>query len=358
MCLDSFSETLNVPWKHLDVEMRFPGLLFGLPKDFEYLSLSLLTSQRKGHGIFVVVLPINGKLGLQLDAPPGIGQPPMIKKILPGQIWSSDSVLDFFGMDCMKFGKFCWLFLLWKIDGNFIDTVNGQHSFLVGMVRSIIIAALSGAVDDFNKQDTAYSKEFQIETRWSFHHSFCWCIFNPFGGMFWKDFETFWKSCAWFFSSAISRNKTKKTTSKEIYDMIVGVGDVTDPDLIMAELKKGLAAETKLALDRPRRIPASWAKIHRLCRTNPRPNDGRFMWEIYRKSSGKSEETSDMPGWCNMIVVPDGWRSPQQFLSVVRDHRNCKSFQKSLSGETLNLKRVNCQLPLEKKPLHFSIFLH
>jgi len=112
-------------------------------KDFEYLSLSLLTSQRKGHGIFVVVLPINGKLGLQLDAPPGIGQPPMIKKILPG------------------------------------------------------------AVDDFNKQDTAYSKEFQIE----------------------------------------------------IYDMIVGVGDVTDPDLIMAELKKGLAAETKLALDRPRRIP-------------------------------------------------------------------------------------------------------
>lgn len=68
-------------------------------------------------------------------------------------------------MDCMKFGKICWLFLLWKIDGNFIDTVNGQHSFLVGMVRSIIIAALSGAVDDFNKQDTAYSKEFQIETR-------------------------------------------------------------------------------------------------------------------------------------------------------------------------------------------------
>lgn len=88
--------------------------------------------------------------------------------------------------------------------------------------------------------------------------------------------------------------------------MIVGVGDVTDPDLIMAELKKGLAAETKLALDRPRRIPASQAKIHRLCRTNARPNDGRFMWEIYRKSSGKSEETSDMPGWCNMIVVPDG----------------------------------------------------
>ena len=68
-------------------------------------------------------------------------------------------------MDCMKFGKFCWLLLLWKIDGNFIDTVNGQHSFLVGMVRSIVIAALSGAVDDFNKQDTAYSKEFQIETR-------------------------------------------------------------------------------------------------------------------------------------------------------------------------------------------------
>ena len=30
-----------------------------------------------------------------------------------------------------------------------------------------------------------------------------------------------------------------------------------------------------------------------------------------------------------------------------------KSFQKSLSGETLNLKRVNCQLPLEKKNLAF-----
>lgn len=64
--------------------LALQGLLFGLPQDFEYLSLSLLTSQRKGHGIFVVVLPINGKLGLQLDAPPGIGQPPMIKKILPG----------------------------------------------------------------------------------------------------------------------------------------------------------------------------------------------------------------------------------------------------------------------------------
>ena len=61
--------------------------------------------------------------------------------------------------------------------------------------------------------------------------------------------------------------------------MIVGVGDVTDPDLIMAELKKGLAAETKLALDRPRRIPASWARMPDpgLCRTNPRPNDGGFM---------------------------------------------------------------------------------
>lgn len=56
------------------------------------------------------------------------------------------------------------MLLLWKID-NFIDTVNGQHSFLVCMVRNIVIAALSGAVDDFNKQDTAYSKEFQIETR-------------------------------------------------------------------------------------------------------------------------------------------------------------------------------------------------
>ena len=31
------------------------------------------------------------------------------------QVWrSSDSVLDFFGMDCMKFGKICWLLLLWK----------------------------------------------------------------------------------------------------------------------------------------------------------------------------------------------------------------------------------------------------
>ncbi len=63
-------------------------LSFALLQDFQYLSLSLMTSsQRKGHGIFVVVLPSNGKLGLQLDAPAGIGQPPMIKKILPGQIW-------------------------------------------------------------------------------------------------------------------------------------------------------------------------------------------------------------------------------------------------------------------------------
>ncbi len=50
--------------------------------------------------------------------------------------------------------------------------------------------------------------------------------------------------------------------------MIVGVGDVKDPDLIMGELKKGLAAETKLTLDRPRRIPASWVGNHR-CWSDP-----------------------------------------------------------------------------------------
>ena len=82
-------------------------------------------------------------------------------------------------------------------------------------------------------------------------------------------------SCAWFFSSA---NTAKQNNNlQEIYDMIVGVGDVTDPDLIMAELKKGLAAETKLALDRPRRIPASRARIHRCLWPNPRPKDVRFM---------------------------------------------------------------------------------
>ena len=210
------------------------------------------------------------------------------------------------------------MLLLWKID-NFIDTVNGQHSFLVCMVRNIVIAALSGAVDDFNKQDTAYSKEFQIETRWWFHHYFCWCICNPFGGMFWKDFETCWFLCL-IFSSATPRNKT--TTSRksmtwlwewEMWQILTWSWlnwrrdwqqKPSWPWIVHGEFQH-LGPEFTV-VDQIRVVEQT---------------QGLKMVVSCRKSIGKSE---DRPGWF-YIVLPDGWRSPPQFLIVVPDLRNCKS---------------------------------
>eukprot|EP00435_Cladocopium_sp_Y103_P048418 s816_g14.t1 len=51
-------------------------------------------------------------------------------------------------------------------------------------------------------------------------------------------------------------NSLGKPNAIEPYDMIIKVGDVSDPSQIMAELKKGLPDDAKLTLDRPEKIEA------------------------------------------------------------------------------------------------------